>query len=64
LTHYLKKGIDFLNTVVLKFNQDALADKNLIAKNTQDFIDERLGIITGELDTVERYAERFKKRID
>jgi uncharacterized protein involved in exopolysaccharide biosynthesis len=45
----------------MKFNEDALNDKNLVAKNTQDFIDERLSIITGELDTVERSAERFKK---
>ncbi|HQV35240.1 MAG TPA: tyrosine protein kinase, partial [Flavobacterium sp.] len=55
------KGIDYLNTLVVKFNEDALNDKNLVAKNTQDFIDERLNIITGELDTVERSAERFKK---
>ena len=55
------KGMDYLNTLVMKFNEDALNDKNLVAKNTQDFIDERLSIITGELDTVERSAERFKK---
>lgn len=55
------KGIDYLNNLVYQFNEDALNDKNLVAKNTQDFINERLNIITGELDTVERSAERFKK---
>ena len=56
-----EKGSDYLNALVVQFNEDALADKNLIAKNTQEFINERLDIITEELTVVEKSAEAFKK---
>lgn len=55
------KGIDFLNTLVKEYNADAIADNNLIAKNTSDFIEGRLKIVTEELDGVEKDAEKYKK---
>ncbi|MDV7140215.1 polysaccharide biosynthesis tyrosine autokinase [Maribacter sp. TH_r10] len=55
-----KKAQDVLNQVVFEYNRDAIDEKNLIAKNTADFIDERLAIINRELDSVETGKEQFK----
>lgn len=55
------KGVDFLNTLVEVYNQDAIADKNREALNTKDFIDERIAIIDKELGDAERNVEQYKK---
>ncbi|MDP5230053.1 MAG: polysaccharide biosynthesis tyrosine autokinase [Cellulophaga sp.] len=56
-----KKAEDILNQLVYEYNREAIEDKNLIAKNTADFIDERLQIINVELDSVESGKENFKE---
>ncbi|MEH6765231.1 MAG: polysaccharide biosynthesis tyrosine autokinase [Aequorivita antarctica] len=60
LTPVTEKAEDFLDELVSQYNQDAIADRNEIAKNTSKFIDSRLQIITRELDSVERNKEVFK----
>lgn len=60
LTPVTAKAEDFLDELVSQYNQDAIADRNEIAKNTSAFIDSRLEIITRELDSVERNKEVFK----
>ena len=60
LTPVTEKAEDFLDELVSQYNQDAIADRNEIAKNTSAFIDSRLEIITRELDSVERNKEVFK----
>ncbi|MCB0452549.1 MAG: polysaccharide biosynthesis tyrosine autokinase [Aequorivita sp.] len=60
LTPVTAKAEDFLDELVSQYNQDAIADRNEIAKNTSKFIDSRLQIITRELDSVERNKEVFK----
>ena len=52
---------DFLNTLVKNYNQDAIEDKNFIGENTSKFIEQRLRLIYGELEGVEKDAESFKK---
>lgn len=54
------KAEDFINELVHQYNQDAIRDRNQIAKQTSDFIDSRLEIITRELDSVESDKEDFK----
>jgi len=56
-----KKSEDILNQLIFEYNKEAIEDKNLIAKNTADFIDERLSIINSELDSVESGKESFKE---
>ncbi|HER41277.1 MAG TPA: tyrosine protein kinase, partial [Salinimicrobium catena] len=56
-----EKSRDFLNTLMLYFNQDGVADKRQVAENTAAFIQERLEIISGELDSVEGGIADFKK---
>jgi tyrosine-protein kinase Etk/Wzc len=60
LTPVTEKAEDFLDELVSQYNQDAIADRNEIAKNTSAFIDSRLEIITRELDSVERNKQVFK----
>lgn len=50
-----------LNQLVFEYNQEAIEDKDIIARNTAFFIDERLAIINSELDSVETGKEEFKE---
>lgn len=56
------KARDILDQLILEYNRDAIEDKNLVARNTAKFIDERLGIINKELDSVETGKESFKEK--
>ena len=55
-----EKAEDFINELVNQYNLDASYDQNLIAQKTADFIDERIKIITKDLDSVESGKEVFK----
>lgn len=57
-----EKARDILDQLVLEFNRSAIEDKNLIAGNTANFINDRLDIINEELDSVETGKESFKER--
>lgn len=50
-----------IDELIHQFNRDAIQDKNTVSKNTADFIDERLHIIWGELDSVETGKVSFKE---
>lgn len=56
-----KKAEDYLNLLISIYNQEAIKDKNIISQKTSDFINDRLAIITSELDGVEKDVETFKK---
>ena len=56
-----QKAQDILDQLVFEYNKEAIEDKNLVARNTASFIDERLGIINQELDSVEVGKEEFKE---
>ena len=55
------KAQDILDQLIFEYNQEAIEDKNLVARNTATFIDERLQIINEELDSVETGKENFKE---
>ena len=52
---------DVLNMLITVYNEEAINDKNQVAINTADFINERLIIIEKELGSVESDLELFKK---
>ncbi|MHB1147653.1 MAG: GumC family protein [Lutibacter sp.] len=54
------KAIEILDNLVAQYNNDAVEDKNLTAKNTNDFINQRILIVNDELSNVEKGAEQFK----
>lgn len=56
-----RKSEDFLNNLMYQFNQDGVADKQQVALNTTEFIQERLELITQELDSVEGGMAEFKR---
>ncbi|MCK8492784.1 polysaccharide biosynthesis tyrosine autokinase [Spirosoma sp. RP8] len=54
------KGEAMLNKLITEYNQAAIVDKNIVAANTLNFIEERLKLIAGELSTVEKGVESYK----
>jgi tyrosine-protein kinase Etk/Wzc len=55
-----RRGKAVLNTLISEYNQAAVVDKNIVASNTLNFIEERLRLIAGELTTVEKGVESYK----
>lgn len=55
------KSEAILDGLVNAYNNDAIADRNLVSSNTANFIDRRLEIITQELDSVETKNVNFRE---
>ncbi len=58
----VQRGLDFVNTLVERYNQNANEDKNEVASRTAEFIEERLKIIDNELGHTETELANFKRR--
>ena len=58
----LRRGIDFINMLVLCYNDQANVDKNEVARKTEEFINQRLEKIDAELGTTENSLENYKRR--
>ena len=56
-----EKAQRILDQLIYQYNKEAIEDKNLVSLNTANFIEDRLAIITEELDSVETGKEKFKK---
>ena len=54
-----EKGQDIVNTLVARYNKNAIDDKNYVAYSTMAFIDERLKTVTGELSEAENTLTKF-----
>ena len=54
------KAEEIVNNLVTQYNNDAVEDKSIIARNTNVFINDRLEIINEDLLKVETGAEDFK----
>jgi len=57
-----QKGEDILNTLIRKYTDANLSDKNAIADSTYRFIKQRLTVIASELGDVENKVENFKQQ--
>jgi capsular exopolysaccharide synthesis family protein len=51
---------DILNELILAYNKAAVNDKNALAKNTLNFIQERLNFVGLHLDSVEHRIQQYK----
>ncbi|GAC1430773.1 MAG: tyrosine-protein kinase [Chitinophagaceae bacterium] len=60
LTENLKRGQDILNAVCKEFNLSDLEEKNAISEKTTNFINERLAVVTNELNGVEGSLENYQ----
>ncbi len=56
-----RRSEDFLNNLMYQFNVDGVSDKSQVARNTTEFIQRRLELITSELDSVEGGLAKFKR---
>lgn len=56
-----QRGEDFINKLIDIYNRSTNDDKNEMAKKTEEFIRERIGIINTELGTTEQELETFKR---
>ena len=57
-----ERAEDILNMLITVYNEEAIKDKNQVAVNTANFINERLIIISKELGGVESELESFKQQ--
>ncbi|MBW8523179.1 polysaccharide biosynthesis tyrosine autokinase [Chryseobacterium chendengshani] len=59
-----EKAKDILNTLVRKYNNEAITEKNTESEKTKKFIDDRIVLISRELGDVEISKENFKTSND
>jgi len=55
-----QRGEDILNELLVVYNRAAIMDKNVLAANTLNFVEERLKFVVNELDSVEGKLQNFK----
>jgi tyrosine-protein kinase Etk/Wzc len=55
-----EKGIDILNGIFSRYNENSVEDKNLTAAKTMKFIEERLKVVISQLDSVEQDVQDYK----
>ena len=58
----IQRAEDVLNTVIAVYNENWIKDKNQIAVSTSMFINERLGVIEGELGNVDEDISSYKSQ--
>ncbi len=56
-----KRAKDILDTLIAVYNEDVISDKNKVAQKTERFIDERIALISGELNDVDSKVESLYK---
>lgn len=57
-TDYAK---DLLNAIIANYNTRGIEERNLKSQKTAEFIDSRLALLTGDLESTEKNIEKFKK---
>ncbi len=55
-----KLAEDILNQLIVSYGESALKEKNILAKNTLSFIEDRLIIVKNDLDSIERKLQQYK----
>lgn len=55
-----QKGIAVINNLIAQYNADAIEDKNQVYKKTTEFLNDRIVLITSELNVIESTVEQFK----
>ena len=56
----MQKGEAILNNLIEQYNADGINDKDFISKATTDFLDDRLVLISNEIEAIESSAAQFK----
>ncbi len=61
-TDCIPKATAMVTKMIEFYNNDAILDKNMMAANTREFVQDRLIIVKHELDSIERVVELYKQR--
>ncbi len=61
-TDATRKAEDIINLIVDLYNQDAVYDRSYMAQETKSFVDERLRVVSSELDSLEKIVEEYKQQ--
>lgn len=61
-TTSIVRGKEFLNKLIEVYNREDMKDQNLVATNTDVFVEERLDSLTRELKRVESQVENYKQQ--
>ena len=59
-----QRGVDIINKLIEVYAQNSADNKNFLAQSTLKLINERLELLTKDLNTAERGVENFKQRND
>ncbi|RYE57840.1 MAG: polysaccharide biosynthesis tyrosine autokinase [Sphingobacteriales bacterium] len=57
-----ERSEDILNTLIAVYNKAAVNDKNILAVNTLSFLDERLGYVSTDLDSIEKAMQLYRAK--
>lgn len=57
-----QRGEDVINDLLSTYTAATLRDKNILATNTLNFIDDRLKYVEHDLDSIERKIEQYRSR--
>ena len=55
-----QKAEDVLNALIYYYNEEAIIEKSTLVKNTLNSIEERLSVVSADLDSIERKIQQFK----
>ncbi len=55
-----QRAEDVINELIKAYNDDAIKDKNAVARKTAEFIQDRMDEVRTDLDSIERRLEGFK----
>jgi capsular exopolysaccharide synthesis family protein len=55
-----KRSEDVVNELISMYDQAAVNEKNSLAKNTLQFVNERLNIVSTDLDSIEQTVQKYK----
>jgi tyrosine-protein kinase Etk/Wzc len=61
-TTNVQQGKDFLNKLIEVYNREDMKDQNMVARNTDAFVETRLDSLTKELKEVETQVENYKQK--
>ncbi len=55
-----QRAVEILNELITVYQQTSVNDKNSLALKTMNFVNEQLGIVTKELDSIEKKVQQYK----
>lgn len=59
-----ERAEDVLNQLIRSYRQSEIDEKNELAKNTLQFVNERLALVTQDLDTIQQQVQAYKSGRD